>query len=44
LIAVALEVAWPLTPAPALVAITVWWVMLCIPAIERKPKPVAAPG
>jgi hypothetical protein len=44
LIAVALEVAWPLTPAPALVAIAVWWVMLCIPATARKPKPVAAPA
>ena len=41
-IAVSLEVAWPLTPAPALVAIAVWWVMLCIPATVRKPMPLAA--
>jgi hypothetical protein len=42
LIAVALEVAWPLTPAPALVAIAVWWVTLCIPATARTPRPMAA--
>ncbi|HEY8864936.1 MAG TPA: glycosyltransferase family 87 protein [Candidatus Dormibacteraeota bacterium] len=40
-IAVVLEVAWPLTPAPALVAIAVWWVMLCVPATVRKPRPMA---
>jgi hypothetical protein len=39
-IAVAVEFAWPLTPAPALLAIAAWWVMLCIPA--RKPQPMAA--
>jgi hypothetical protein len=41
-IAVLLEFAWPLTPAPALVAIAVWWVMLCVPARARKPTPLAA--
>ena len=43
-IALALEVAWPLTPAPALVAIAVWWVMLCLPATVRTPRPLAAPA
>ena len=41
-IAVALELGWPLTPGPALVAIAVWWVMLCIPATVRRPSPMAA--
>jgi hypothetical protein len=41
-IAVALEVAWPLTPAPALVAIAVWWIMLCVPSTVRKSSPTAA--
>jgi hypothetical protein len=41
-IALALEVAWPLTPAPALVAIAVWWVMLCLPAAVRKPMSMGA--
>jgi hypothetical protein len=41
-IAVALEFAWPLTPGPALLAIAVWWVLLCIPAAVRKSTPVTA--
>jgi hypothetical protein len=43
-IALALEVAWPLTPAPALVAIAVWWVILCVPVTVRKPTPMVAPA
>lgn len=41
-IVVALEVAWPLSPGPALVAIAAWWVMLCVPAAVRKSTPIAA--
>jgi hypothetical protein len=43
-IALTLEVAWPLTPAPALVAIAVWWVILCVPVTVRKPTPMVAPA
>ncbi|MDQ2943162.1 MAG: DUF2029 domain-containing protein, partial [Candidatus Dormibacteraeota bacterium] len=40
-IVVGLEVAWPLSPGPALVAIVVWWVMLCVPPALRKSSPTA---
>jgi hypothetical protein len=41
-VVVTLELAWPLNPGPALVAVSVWWVMLCVPAYVRKPATMAA--
>lgn len=41
-VAVTLELAWPLSPGPALVVIAAWWLMLCVPAAPRKPSSTAA--
>jgi hypothetical protein len=41
-VAVTLELAWPLSPGPALIAIAAWWVMLCVPAAAFKARPMAA--
>ena len=41
-VAVTLELAWPLSPGPALVAIAAWWVMLCVRASAFKVRPMAA--
>jgi hypothetical protein len=41
-VVVTLELAWPLSPGPALAAIAAWWVMLCIPWQVREPTPMAA--
>jgi hypothetical protein len=43
-IVIALELAWPLRPGPALIAIAVWWVMLCFWTAARKPKALAVAG
>ena len=43
-VALTIELAWPLTPLPLLVATAVWFVFLCVPTRSAAARPVVTPA
>jgi hypothetical protein len=43
-VALTIELAWPLTPLPLLVAVAVWFVFLCVPQRSAAAQPAATPA
>jgi len=43
-VAITIELAWPLRPLPLLIAVGVWFVLLCLPARFAAPQTSAAPA